>query len=251
MAGQGSLDPQDYLVDYLQSVENLAPEMNHIFTELAEKENEFQNVRKQATGQHLSLHRHHHSHSNNNNNTPTTPQPKPHYLPGSVPREEIDAVRGIRKAYGRAGQVAGEKLDIANKALALLEAHLKRLDADISSMGIDLKAEGSGGVGGSGSADVRYRGERGRKKRRRVEKTTESDSDVDVEYGDEDTATYCFCQDVSYGDMIACDSPSCPYEWFHYDCVGLTEPPKGKWFCSYCLGHGRAGRKRRMDEGGR
>lgn len=27
----------------------------------------------------------------------------------------------------------------------------------------------------------------------------------------------------------------CPFEWFHYSCVGLTTPPKGKWFCASCL----------------
>ena len=26
----------------------------------------------------------------------------------------------------------------------------------------------------------------------------------------------------------------CPYEWFHYPCVGITAPPKGKWFCPKC-----------------
>ncbi|KAG9340041.1 hypothetical protein JZ751_022152 [Albula glossodonta] len=26
----------------------------------------------------------------------------------------------------------------------------------------------------------------------------------------------------------------CPIEWFHYGCVGLTEAPKGKWYCPQC-----------------
>lgn len=26
----------------------------------------------------------------------------------------------------------------------------------------------------------------------------------------------------------------CPIEWFHYGCVGLTQAPKGKWFCPQC-----------------
>ena len=28
---------------------------------------------------------------------------------------------------------------------------------------------------------------------------------------------------VSFGNMVACDSPECSYEWFHFQCVGLTE----------------------------
>lgn len=34
--------------------------------------------------------------------------------------------------------------------------------------------------------------------------------------------------------MIACDNPNCPIEWFHYECVGLLEPPVGQWFCPPC-----------------
>jgi len=45
---------------------------------------------------------------------------------------------------------------------------------------------------------------------------------------------YCICNQVSYGDVVACDNEDCPYEWFHYDCVGITAPPKGKWYCPKC-----------------
>jgi hypothetical protein len=43
---------------------------------------------------------------------------------------------------------------------------------------------------------------------------------------------YCFCNYVSYGNMIKCDNPKCKKEWFHFHCVGLRTLPKGKWFCS-------------------
>ena len=33
---------------------------------------------------------------------------------------------------------------------------------------------------------------------------------------------YCTCKRVSYGDMVACENPDCPIEWFHFRCVGLT-----------------------------
>ena len=45
---------------------------------------------------------------------------------------------------------------------------------------------------------------------------------------------YCICRRVSFGEMIACDSDKCKYEWFHLACVGLTATPKGKWFCPLC-----------------
>jgi hypothetical protein len=39
---------------------------------------------------------------------------------------------------------------------------------------------------------------------------------------------------VSYGEMIGCDNPDCPIEWFHFGCIGLTAKPRGKWYCSKC-----------------
>lgn len=51
---------------------------------------------------------------------------------------------------------------------------------------------------------------------------------------EDDKQLYCFCQSVSYGEMVACDGPNCKYEWFHYTCVNLKEPPKGAWYCPDC-----------------
>jgi hypothetical protein len=39
--------------------------------------------------------------------------------------------------------------------------------------------------------------------------------------------TYCYCNGVSYGEMVACDADGCAKEWFHLDCVGLKVAPKG------------------------
>ncbi|CAH8572783.1 unnamed protein product [Dicrocoelium dendriticum] len=65
---------------------------------------------------------------------------------------------------------------------------------------------------------------------------------------DEDQKRYCICNDVSYGDMIACDNPNCSIEWFHYGCVNLTVAPKGNWFCPSCIKSysGIKGMKKRM-----
>jgi len=42
---------------------------------------------------------------------------------------------------------------------------------------------------------------------------------------DETEPTYCYCNQVSYGEMVACDMSSCKKEWFHLDCVGLAKAP--------------------------
>ncbi|KAL8907011.1 MAG: hypothetical protein Q9171_006035 [Xanthocarpia ochracea] len=61
------------------------------------------------------------------------------------------------------------------------------------------------------------------------------DGDEDEDEGDTEPR-YCYCNQVSYGEMVACDMATCPREWFHLDCVGLTKAPKGnaKWFCDEC-----------------
>lgn len=50
----------------------------------------------------------------------------------------------------------------------------------------------------------------------------------------EDEPRYCYCNEVSYGQMVACDNDACPREWFHLPCVQLEKAPVGraKWFCS-------------------
>ncbi|TFK42039.1 hypothetical protein BDQ12DRAFT_677553 [Crucibulum laeve] len=65
----------------------------------------------------------------------------------------------------------------------------------------------------------------------------------------DDGRTYCFCDGVSYGEMIACDEASCEREWFHLTCIGLAVPPQGRWFCEACKSKrnkrtGRGGKKR-------
>lgn len=52
----------------------------------------------------------------------------------------------------------------------------------------------------------------------------------------DDERKYCTCRSVSYGNMVACDNEECPYEWFHWSCVGMTKEPVGAWFCEECRG---------------
>ncbi|KAF8665276.1 hypothetical protein AX16_000297 [Volvariella volvacea WC 439] len=65
--------------------------------------------------------------------------------------------------------------------------------------------------------------------------------------GDGDDRTYCFCDGVSYGEMIACDDTGCEREWFHLTCIGLEVPPEGRWFCDTC----RTKRNKRSGRGGK
>ncbi|WWC71479.1 uncharacterized protein I206_105437 [Kwoniella pini CBS 10737] len=45
---------------------------------------------------------------------------------------------------------------------------------------------------------------------------------------------YCYCNQVSYGQMIGCENEDCPIEWFHLTCCELETAPTGKWYCNLC-----------------
>ena len=53
--------------------------------------------------------------------------------------------------------------------------------------------------------------------------------------------TYCYCDQISFDEMVACDNDDCAIEWFHYSCVGLKKPPKKEWFCRFCAPKGWKG----------
>jgi hypothetical protein len=75
----------------------------------------------------------------------------------------------------------------------------------------------------------------------------------------EDGVAYCYCAGPSYGEMIGCDSEECEREWvrfflwhsvvrvwlglsrlpclllqFHLECLQLSSPPEGTWYCPTC-----------------
>ncbi|KAH7641272.1 inhibitor of growth protein 3 [Dermatophagoides farinae] len=58
---------------------------------------------------------------------------------------------------------------------------------------------------------------------------------ANADYNNMNEPRYCYCDSVSYGEMIFCENKECPYQWFHYECVGIKVPPDGSWFCPTCL----------------
>ena len=53
----------------------------------------------------------------------------------------------------------------------------------------------------------------------------QGDGEEEEEEDDPTNLRYCYCNGVSYGDMVACDSDTCKGQWFHYECAGLTKAP--------------------------
>ncbi|KAL2866541.1 putative PHD finger domain protein (Ing1) [Aspergillus lucknowensis] len=80
---------------------------------------------------------------------------------------------------------------------------------------------------------------------------TASDGEESLHEGDDEDEEgeprYCYCNEISFGEMVACDNDACPREWFHLSCVGLTKPPgrNVKWYCVECKENMRRSRSGR------
>ena len=59
-------------------------------------------------------------------------------------------------------------------------------------------------------------------------------SNNDVDDDDDNGRCWCYCCQPSFGDMIRCDNKQCSISWFHFDCLRIRTPPKGKWYCPSC-----------------
>lgn len=61
-----------------------------------------------------------------------------------------------------------------------------------------------------------------------VQPTVDEDHTVPTDENDvydPDEPTYCYCERVSFGQMVGCDGEHCTREWFHLGCVGLKVAP--------------------------
>uniref|UniRef100_A0A5B7BYX8 PHD finger protein ING n=1 Tax=Davidia involucrata TaxID=16924 RepID=A0A5B7BYX8_DAVIN len=144
-------------------------------------------------------------------------------------------------------RIADEKVALAVQAYDLVDGHIQQLDQylrnfdeelrrkreSVATTGLppqNLNSNVKSGRGGHSSKG-------GRKKTRLAATAAANPTSMDLDLPvDPNEPTYCFCNQVSYGEMVGCDNPDCKIEWFHYGCVGLKEQPKGKWYCSDCAG---------------
>ncbi|KAF3951825.1 hypothetical protein ACB098_02G098500 [Castanea mollissima] len=152
-------------------------------------------------------------------------------------------------------RIADEKVALAVQAYDLVDTHIQQLDQYLKKFDEELRREkenaAASGVpspsldGGGKAGRMSESGRGGRKKTRQATAaaaaateaatTAANPTGMDLELPvDPNEPTYCFCNQVSYGEMVACDNTDCKIEWFHFGCVGLKEQPKGKWYCSDC-----------------
>ncbi|XP_013889845.1 inhibitor of growth protein 5 [Austrofundulus limnaeus] len=175
--------------------------------------------------------------------------------------QRVEHLQKIQNAYSKCKEFSDDKVQLAMQTYEMVDKHIRRLDADLARFENELKdkLELSGYESTEGRAlkKSHLRGQTQKPgARRRGRKTSDEDSpkkkrlksspdlgeallpmqpsDVLDMPVDPNEPTYCLCHQVSYGEMIGCDNPDCPIEWFHFACVDLATKPKGKWFCPRC-----------------
>jgi len=149
-------------------------------------------------------------------------------------KTNIAARLQIEKAYRNAMQQQDQKIQLSLKLYDLITRHIEKLDDEMNKFGINLNESNTKSSevlpGQHGSQPfTSSRGAPSPRKRASNAGAVAADMEIDP-----NEPTWCFCNQVSYGEMVACDNQHCEKEWFHYNCVGLVEPPVGKWYCKDC-----------------
>ncbi|XP_064610405.1 inhibitor of growth protein 4-like [Liolophura sinensis] len=184
------------------------------------------------------------------------------------PEKRTQHLAEIQKRFGKSREFGDDKVQLAMQTYEMVDKHIRKLDADLARFEADLKEKSVStanqklkGVEGPDTGKKNKDKDKKRKKkdefedeipkRKKLKKSQTQlesppliipqlplsithPSDVLDMPVDPNEPTYCLCHQVSYGEMIGCDNPDCPIEWFHFACVGLNMKPKGKWFCPRC-----------------
>ncbi|KAI8338805.1 hypothetical protein EDC96DRAFT_523250 [Choanephora cucurbitarum] len=195
----------DIYDDYLESLQNLPSEIDQNMHELRRMDDDLQKYKEDYIRNrraYVKLYRLNHTHDNTSRLC-------------------------IEKDFKTAMQKQDQKIELAMRMYDLVSRHIERLDLQVAKS--DIHA--SDWIHHQQKKLDRKRAyplHESPRKRIHISRPTQT-SQFDV-----NEPTYCYCKQVSFGDMIACDGDNCEREWFHYACVGLVEPPAGKWFCEDC-----------------
>ena len=243
------MDTTTVLDKYTQDFLNLPLEVKHLFEELKNKDTQSAEARRKNKTKDSQIHKFIQA------NGTLTKHAKETQLCQRID-EDMRIVQKIQR----------EKILLANTALFLVSKHLYNLETDILKLERDeLLTPATGDIYDDGdlrgSETARSSPDPIRKNRtysnlkQRQKRLKSEDFDDFYDSGhlsrtqsagpavrtpvasdDADNNLYCFCQRVSFGEMIGCDNDDCRFEWFHWSCVGITSPPKDDevWYCPDC-----------------
>uniref|UniRef100_A0A7S0WGW1 PHD finger protein ING n=1 Tax=Pyramimonas obovata TaxID=1411642 RepID=A0A7S0WGW1_9CHLO len=237
------MPPSTPLEEYLESVSGLPAKIQHNFTNLRELDEKSKKLHEELDQQVQQV-----------------------WAPGPGQKRsrrttvtDANAESKLEPFIKQCQQVTEGKVALAMQTYDLVDVHIQRLDKSLRKLEEVVKQraekEGVGAKDGQGSSggsafDAKRKGGDTDKRKKRDRLTTGGVSlqapsytdtgggekiDIDLPI-DPNEPTYCVCNRVSFGEMIACDNNSCRIEWFHFECVGLSRDhkQKGKWYCPEC-----------------
>eukprot|EP01114_Cavostelium_apophysatum_P020858 TRINITY_DN7109_c0_g1_i1.p1 TRINITY_DN7109_c0_g1~~TRINITY_DN7109_c0_g1_i1.p1 ORF type:complete len:221 (+),score=39.82 TRINITY_DN7109_c0_g1_i1:204-866(+) len=207
-----------YLENYLESVSSLPQEVRRNFALLRELDSRSQDLLEKVEKSSKQL------------------------LSKSAKRakENPDDEKTIRSDLKQCLELGDEKVALAVQTYELVDKHIRRLDMDLKKFEAELEQQGTPVVATPIKEHKAVEKKAVDSKTPQKKNGTAADPsarvlNVDIDMPiDPNEPTYCICSRVSFGEMVGCDSSDCKVEWFHFECVGLTGPPKGKWFCPDC-----------------
>mmetsp|Transcript_27836 Transcript_27836/g.39224 ORF Transcript_27836/g.39224 Transcript_27836/m.39224 type:complete len:222 (+) Transcript_27836:66-731(+) len=165
------------------------------------------------------------------------------YIKSAKKQKQVnpDEEKAIKSDLKACLELGDEKVQLAVQTYELVDKHIRRLDMDLKKFEAELQQEQlTQPVIANKEPKVQEKKPQAQQAEngKAVKKRTGEDARVfSVEMDmpiDPHEPTYCICNRVSFGEMVGCDNPDCKIEWFHFECVGLTAPPKGKWLCPDC-----------------
>lgn len=235
-----------YLENFLENIENLPNELQRNFALMRSLDQRAQDLLKEVEV----------------NSTEYKAKVK-----GLTKVQRTERLKKIQETFQKAREYSDDKVQIAMQMYEMVDKHIRRLDSDLSRFEQELKmkepgmrrtslssiaeipaplpsknrkrsttAEGSGSVRKKKLASTSDEPgpSVGSPAPHSSQSTSGGPADVLDMPVDPNEPTYCLCHQVSFGEMIGCDNPDCPIEWFHFQCVDLTSKPKGKWYCPKC-----------------
>ncbi|KAI7897502.1 uncharacterized protein BX663DRAFT_528055 [Cokeromyces recurvatus] len=243
----------DIFEDYVESLQNLPSEIDQNMHELRSMDEEFQRF-KEIYSKHKRSYTRICKALNNQNSSSDS----------SSPTTLAQARLQLEKDYKLAVQKQDQKISLTKRMYDLVNRHIERIDSQMAKTDISDLDWLAGRKQANWTEDWKLDHQRKRPSphgilsaRKRTLHSSRPNPmleqngilpELDI---DPNEPKYCYCNQVSYGDMVACDGESCEKEWFHYACVGLAEPPVGKWYCDDCAveeGHKKKLKRLSMDD---
>ena len=235
-----------YLESFLESIEHLPKELQRNFSLMRDLDQRTQDIIREAE-----------QHTKEYKRTVAT-----------LSREDRkEKIAKVEELHQKAKEYSDDKVQLAMQMYEMVDKHIRRLDGDLTRFEQELQLKEAtqrrtsvASVDGQTPIQhprVRKRsnveGSGGNMRKRKLMSVTDesgfqsisspsgqsgggsNSTDVPMDMPvDPNEPTYCTCHQVSFGEMIGCDNADCPIEWFHFQCVGLSSKPKGKWYCPRC-----------------